>query len=84
MTNKSDRLEEENFSYQTLKNGNVFILWHGKHIQTLSGYKAAALTAELATAASDRDVQMILAKITGNFKRGNEKIGRNGQKRQKS
>jgi hypothetical protein len=78
---KQDRLDEEQFTYQVLKNGNVLIFWHGKQIQILSGTKAMMLAADLESAAADRDVQMILAKITGNFKRGNEKIGRLGSKK---
>jgi hypothetical protein len=78
---KQDRLDEEQFTYQVLKNGNVLIFWHGKQIQILSGTKAMMLAADLESAASDREVQMILAKITGNFKRGNEKIGRHGSKK---
>lgn len=78
---KQDRLEEEQFTYQTLKNGNVLIFWHGKQIQTLSGTKAMHLASDLESAGSDREVQLILAKITGNFKRGNEKLGRHGSKK---
>lgn len=78
---KKDRLDEEQFTFKILKNGNVIVSWHGKQIQTLSGNKAAGLTADLGGASSDREVQMILAKITGNFERGNEKIGRHGSKK---
>ena len=78
---KQDRLEEEQFAFRISKNGNVNIYWHGKQIQTLSGNKAAGLAADLDSASSDREIQMILAKSTGNFKRGNEKLGRHGSKK---
>jgi hypothetical protein len=67
-----NRLEEENFTYQINKNNTVFIYWHGKHIKTLSGKASERFLSKIQSADS-RGKQLILAKETGNFKRGNEK-----------
>ena len=42
---------------------------------TLSGGKAEAFISEIA-GAQGKDAQLIMAKITGNFKRGNEKTSK--------
>ena len=70
---KHDRLNEEQFSYKATKDGSLFVYWNDKHVRTFSGNKAAGILAEIEEAASNRDVQLALARVTGNFKRGNEK-----------
>ena len=73
---KSDRLEETQFTFKTTKDGKLFVYWHGKHVRTYTGHEAADILAEVESAASDRDVQFALARVTGNFKRGNEKLAK--------
>jgi hypothetical protein len=70
---KRKRLEEEVFTYRITKNNIVFIDYNGKHVTTLKGKEAEKIIKRIEQAASDHDVQLILAKVTGNFKRGNEK-----------
>jgi len=66
-------LDEEVFTYKLTKDRKVFISCHGKQVTTLSGSKAEAFIADIE--GSDRkEAQLIMAKITGNFKRGNEKL----------
>jgi hypothetical protein len=73
---KRDRLDEEQFTYKVKKDGALFVYWNGKHVRTYSGNKAASILEELDAAASDREVQYALARVTGNFKRGNEKAAK--------
>jgi hypothetical protein len=70
---KRKRLEEEVFTYRITKNNMVFIEYHGKQVTTLKGKEADKIIKKIEQAATDLEVQLILAKVTGNFKRGNEK-----------
>jgi hypothetical protein len=67
------RLDEAVFAYEVSKEGKVFIFWQGKQVKIVRGDEAARLLARLEAAGSEKDVQLALAKITGNFKRGNER-----------
>jgi len=60
------------FSYRTTKHGDVFIDHHGTHVVTLRGAAAERLLARV-TGVDDDAAQMAMAKVTGNFKRGNER-----------
>lgn len=66
------KLDEEPFSYQTSKDGKLFIYWHGKQVMILKDEKAKKLLTQL-THSDPSKVQLTLAKVTGNFKRGNER-----------
>jgi hypothetical protein len=70
---KQKRLEEEVFNYRVTKDNMVFIDFHGKQVKTLKGKEAEKIIKRIEQAATDHEVQLILAKVTGNFKRGNEK-----------
>ncbi|MGM7685134.1 hypothetical protein ACSVDA_23810 [Cytobacillus sp. Hm23] len=70
---KRGRLDEEMFNYRVTKNNAVFITWHGKQVKTLKGKEAEKIITKLQQATSNHEVQLILAKVTGNFKRGNER-----------
>lgn len=75
------RLEEEPFAYQLNKSGSILISYEGKRVVILKGKDAERLSAKLAAATGDtKQVQMLLAKATGNFKRGNEKSGKRKKK----
>lgn len=71
-TDSRGRLEAEPFSYQVTKDGGVWIAHEGRVVTVLKGKPAAKLVAALQAADGSR-VQLILAKATGNFKRGNER-----------
>lgn len=60
------------FSYQIGKEGKVLIYYYNKQIKVISGKKSKSLLEKLEWSNEDEE-QMILAKITGNFKRGNER-----------
>ncbi|RDI45447.1 hypothetical protein [Falsibacillus pallidus] len=70
---KRNRLAENVFDYRITKENYVFISWEGKWIKTLKGQEAEKTVNKIHAAATDLEVQLILAKATGNFKRGNEK-----------
>lgn len=59
------------FSYRQTKDGRLRVAFHGRHVVTLAGGDAQRLAARLEGAGQER-TQLLLAKATGNFKRGNE------------
>ena len=62
----------EQFGYAVTKDGRVRVTFHGRHVVTVAGAQGARLAAAL-DGASGEQVQLLLAKATGNFKRGNER-----------
>jgi len=78
---KRNRLSEEPFAYQITKKGTVVIDYGGKQIKIVKDREAERLIARIKAVEDNQTaVQLLLAKITGNFKRGNEKIGKNKRK----
>ncbi|MDZ4672766.1 MAG: hypothetical protein SH821_18030 [Phototrophicales bacterium] len=67
--------DEEVFTYDLTKAGLVLIYWHGKHVTTLSGKKAEKFVSQVESA-DDHEAQLVMARVTGNFKRGNEREGK--------
>ncbi|MBI9099002.1 MAG: hypothetical protein JEY91_11025 [Spirochaetaceae bacterium] len=65
--------EERPFSWKIVKGEKAFILWKGKNIKTISG-KDLFKMEKLIEGNIDFEIQLFLAKITGNFKHGNEKL----------
>ncbi|MEX1021615.1 MAG: hypothetical protein WD058_00575 [Dehalococcoidia bacterium] len=63
------------FTYHLVKDGTVRIAHGGKTVVTLSGAKAARFRSDAADIADGyRDAeQLLMARMTGNFKRGNER-----------
>jgi len=66
-------LDEEVFTYRITKDKKVFISYEGKQVTTLNGKKAEDFVKKIQDA-DGKEAQLILAKVTGNFKRGNEKL----------
>lgn len=58
------------FTYDVRSNGDVVVRHQGRLAATLRGRVA---TKFLDDVAAGRDVQPLLARLTGNYKRGNEK-----------
>lgn len=71
-SDKRGRLQKEPFTFRTTKDGKVFIHWHGKQIMILKGTSADKFMASIAHA-DEQQAQLIMAKITGHFKHGNER-----------
>ncbi|WP_105615910.1 hypothetical protein [Vallitalea okinawensis] len=65
-------IDEEVFSYRLSKDKKVFLYWHGKQVKILRGKESDKFIKRV-TSANPQEAQLIMAKITGNFKRGNEK-----------
>jgi hypothetical protein len=61
------------FSWTRRKNGDVIIEHHGRRAAVLRGRKAQDFVDEV-SAGDDQDV---MARLTGNYKRGNERESRN-------
>lgn len=72
MIDKHNRFEDEVFTYQETKDGKVFIFWYGKQVTTLKGDKATKFLAAV-DGLDEREAQLVMAKVTGNFKHGNER-----------
>jgi hypothetical protein len=59
------------FRFAQRDNGTVIITHHGRHASTLRGRRAAAFLEEVAAGG---DPQLVMARWTGNYKRGNERV----------
>jgi hypothetical protein len=70
-----DSLAPEPFSYRELAAGKVFIAYEGRDVTVLKGKPAEAFLRKMA-GLDARGRQLVMAKATGNFKRGNERGGR--------
>ena len=67
--------DEEVFSYRITKDRKVFIAWHGKQVTVLGGRIAEDFITSISNA-DNREAQLIMAKATGHFKHGNEKMNK--------
>ncbi|BCY17563.1 MAG: hypothetical protein GYA12_09360 [Chloroflexi bacterium] len=70
MVDTSKHLSE--FRFKASKNGKVFIFWTNRMVKTLSGEQARNFLTKV-NPSDEHSVQLLLAKATGNFKRGNER-----------
>ncbi|WHY59722.1 hypothetical protein [Cytobacillus firmus] len=70
---KRNRLDEEPFSFRVNKNGTVFLDFNGKQVKILKGKESEKFLKRMSEAEDEKSRQLIMAKITGNFKRGNER-----------
>jgi hypothetical protein len=59
-------------TYRRTKAGTVFVAWRGRTVTTLRGDAGRRFVARAEGLDSDR-LQLLLAQVTGNFKRGNER-----------
>lgn len=66
--------DPQGFEYLERQDGRVVILHHGRHAVTLRGHRAGRFLNEV----DDIDQpQAVMARWTGNYKRGNERAARN-------
>jgi hypothetical protein len=72
---KRNKLKEEPFSYRLSKDNKVFIFWNEKQVMILKG-KESEKFLDKVEKADTTESQLIMAKITGNFKHGNEKMNK--------
>jgi hypothetical protein len=67
-----DRLDEERFAFRTTRDGRVIISYEGRVVTIVTGKKAKKFIDGL-PAMTMHEIQLTLARLTGNFKRGNER-----------
>ncbi|SDU84441.1 hypothetical protein SAMN04488563_6653 [Jiangella alkaliphila] len=72
-TEVTDPLAEDPFDYQLTKSGPIRVSRGGRLVVTVGGREADRLAAALERAADEHERQLLLAKVTGNYKRGNER-----------
>jgi len=79
MSDKIDargKLDDEPFDYQITKDNRVLLYYENKLIKTLSGKSAKKFISDI-EGLDWHEEQLVMAKATGNFKRGNERDGKN-------
>ena len=69
---KTEPLAQKPFSYRKFKNGKISISYENKEI-TILRKKSAEKFSHAIEDATEMEAQMIMAKVTGNFKHGNER-----------
>lgn len=65
-------LDSEPFAFQVLKDCRIRIFWNGKEVMILNEIAGKQFLKKIESK-SDKEVQLIMVKLTGNFKRGNER-----------
>ena len=63
------------FDYRVTKDNKVLIYWDNRLVVTLANEKVRKFLRQME--AADADPQLVMARFTGNFKRGNEREGKN-------
>lgn len=61
--------QPDGFTFEQRKSGEVVIRHHGQIAATLRGKRAAKFLQDL----HDSDPQHLMARLTGNYRRGNER-----------
>jgi len=72
---KNKMTDAEKFDYRIVKDGRILISWRGKQVVTLAGKKADKFRSQI-EGLDDDGAQLLMARMTGNFKRGNERPSR--------
>jgi hypothetical protein len=62
----------DDFSFRATADGRVLISWRGRQVATLAGDKAQWFLQRV-EGATPAKLQVLMARATGNFKRGNER-----------
>ncbi len=71
--------EELGFTYRTRKDGSVEVLHYDRLASTLRGRDAVSFIGKI-EALSQADAQQLMARVTGNYKRGNERASAGHQR----
>ena len=70
-------LDEDPFEYRATKGGTVIISRGGKRVKTLGSRDSQKFLNRIQEWSEDR-IQVEMARVTGNYKRGNEKKAQRG------
>jgi hypothetical protein len=70
-----DLIADTPFSYRVTAGGQVHIAYQDRTVTTLNGREADRFLARV-EATDEAGAQLLMAKATGNFKRGNERAGK--------
>lgn len=70
-----DPLADEPFSYLACADGTIVIRYRSAPVTLLRGKAAARFVTRVEAAADARAAQQLMARATGNFRRGNERPG---------
>ena len=71
-----DLVKDKPFDYRETKSGLVHISYRGKTVTTLSGKNGVRFISKVESS-SEEQAQLAMAKATGHFKHGNEKLSKN-------
>lgn len=66
----------EGFAWSERHSGDIVITHHGKNATVLRGARATQFLDDV-DGADDRSEQELMARLTGNYKRGNERTAKN-------
>ena len=72
---KKKVLEGDTFDFKETKDGRVMLYHNGRQVEVLTGPDAKKFIKRMA-GADHRTGQLLMAKATKNFKRGNERSGK--------
>ncbi len=72
---KKKILDGDSFDYRETKDGKIMLFHNSRHIETLTGKEAEKFSKRMG-GADHRAAQLLMAKATKNFKRGNESMGK--------
>jgi hypothetical protein len=73
MTKSDQDIHDLGFTYRTRKSGEIEILHHERLASTLRGTDAKDFMSEV-EGLNEAASQQLMARLTGNYKRGNEKL----------
>ena len=71
VNDRRGKLQQEPFTFRETKDGKVLIYWHGKQIMILKAKAAGKFITNIANADSQQ-AQLLMARVTGHYKHGNE------------
>lgn len=71
----NQKILEEVFSYQAVKDDKVLLFWKGKQVKILKDREARTFIAKI-IGLDEEGKQLLMAKATGHFKHGNERIAK--------
>ena len=80
MTENTTIEDGDVFSYREGKDQRVFISWYQRQVMILKGKDATRFLSKIA-GLSAPEQQLVMAKLTGNFKRGNERTAKEKHRR---